>query len=146
MATTDRPSSTVMLARSCQLPDRLWRTLAAQRPAVKWGLGLAALLAVAAVSYWGGAAFDFGRALPCLEQTVLVRRLDQDMRRTREAANRLPDRRTAARGGFIREQFDQAGEASRSSNWASGRLTKSARPTAQQASGTGPANASRKRS
>ena len=38
--------------------DRLWHPLAAQRPAVKWGLALAVFLALAAVSYWGAGSLS----------------------------------------------------------------------------------------
>ena len=102
MATTDRPSSTVTLARLRALPDRLWRTLAAQRPAVKWGLGLAALLAVAAVSYWGAGSLSTSG----VRYLASSRRFSSDdlikICGTRRAAHRLPDRRTAAGGGFLR--------------------------------------------
>ena len=58
MATIDRPSSAVMFARVRALGDRLWQPLAAQRPAVKWGLALAVFLTLAAVSYWAAGSLS----------------------------------------------------------------------------------------
>ncbi len=58
MATIDRPSSGVPFARTRALVERLWRPIAVQRPAVRWGLAAAAFLAVGAASYWGAGSLS----------------------------------------------------------------------------------------
>ena len=55
MASIDRPSARVPLEQLRAVVDRLWRPIAAQRPAVRWGLAVAVVLALGAVSYWGAA-------------------------------------------------------------------------------------------
>ena len=59
MATIDRPSSGVpFCANTAALVERLWRPIAVQRPAVRWGLAAAAFLAVGAASYWGAGSLS----------------------------------------------------------------------------------------
>jgi len=111
MASIDRPSSTVTFARLRALPDRLWRPLAAQRPAVKWGLAVVGFLALAAVSYWGAGSLsnigvrylasskrfwsdDLIKVCRALDKLRIAYRVD-DQRRVEVAA----------------DQFDQAAEA-----------------------------------
>jgi flagellar M-ring protein FliF len=53
MASIDRPSTGVPLEQLRAAAERLWRPIAAQRPAVRWGLAAAVLLALGAASYWG---------------------------------------------------------------------------------------------
>ncbi len=53
MASIDRPSTGVSLEQMRSLVERLWRPIASQRPAVKWGLAAAVFLALGAASFWG---------------------------------------------------------------------------------------------
>ncbi len=52
MRTIDRLSPTSALARLRVQVDQLWRSVMVQRPAVRWGLALAAVLGVSAAGYW----------------------------------------------------------------------------------------------
>ncbi len=52
MASIDRPSTGVPVEQLRALAERLWRPIAAQRPAVRWGLAAAVLLVLGAASYW----------------------------------------------------------------------------------------------
>jgi flagellar M-ring protein FliF len=53
MASIDRPSTGVPVEQLRALAERLWRPIAAQRPAVRWGLAAAVILVLGAASYWG---------------------------------------------------------------------------------------------
>src|SRR5260370_37004887 len=66
MRIVDRLSPTSALLRLRAPVDRLWRSVMALRPAVRWGLALGTLLAVTAASYWAMTSLTTlgGRYLP----------------------------------------------------------------------------------
>ncbi len=110
MASMDRPSTGVAFEQLRSLVERLWRPIAAQRPAVKWGLAAAVFLALGAASFWGAgnlspsgmrflasskrfSADDLIKVGRALDKQRIVYRID-DQRRVEVSA----------------EQFDQAAE------------------------------------
>ena len=146
MASIDRPSSAVTFARLRALSDRLWRPLAAQRPAVKWGLAVVGFLALAAMSYSGaGSLSNMGvrylasnRRFSSDDLIKICRALDKQ-----RIAYRVDDQR---RVEVASDQFEQAAEAFSKLNLGQHSMTKFARTRARSASGMGPKNASGKRS
>ena len=70
MATIDRPSSAVDLARLRAFWGRLWRPMMAQRPAVRWGLAVAAVSGAGGGELLGrGSLSTIGRSLSRFQQS-----------------------------------------------------------------------------
>jgi flagellar M-ring protein FliF len=110
MASIDRPATGVLFEQLRALAERLWRPIAAQRPAVRWGLALAVFLALAAASYWGagnlspsGLRFLASSKRFSSDDVIKVGRALEKQR----IAYRIDDLR---RVEVMADQFDQAAE------------------------------------
>ena len=136
MRTIDRLSPTAALARLRAQVDRLWRSVMVQRPAVRWGLALAAVLGVSAASYWAATSLSTtGRPLPCLRAAVFLRRPDQGLPRPRQAAQSHTGSTTNGGSKLRPISSTRLPRSSPSSTWANTRSTRSGANRASGASG-----------